>query len=53
MNDYLSKPFKAADFYAVIDRCDVEREPAHSPGATATHDPSAEGPVEIPGRTDS
>jgi CheY-like chemotaxis protein len=25
MNDYLSKPFEPADFYAVIDRCSTRR----------------------------
>jgi CheY-like chemotaxis protein len=52
MNDYLSKPFDAADFYAVIDRCDAANASPHSSGATATDDPCAEKPVGIPGRMD-
>ena len=36
MNDYLSKPFESADFYAVIDRWDAARERPHSASATPT-----------------
>jgi CheY-like chemotaxis protein len=35
MNDYLSKPFEAADFHAVIDRCDAAKERPLGPGVTA------------------
>jgi PAS domain S-box-containing protein len=34
MSDYLSKPFEAADFYAVIDRCEAAKECPHSTSAT-------------------
>ena len=34
MNDYLSKPFEAADFHALIDRWHVAKMRRHSPGAT-------------------
>jgi CheY-like chemotaxis protein len=36
MNDYLSKPFEAADFYAVIDRCEAAKERPLSPAVTAS-----------------
>ena len=34
MNDYISKPFQAANFHAVIDRWHVAKQRLHSPGAT-------------------
>jgi CheY-like chemotaxis protein len=42
MNDYLSKPFEAVDFHAVIDRWGAVKESHDNPAATATHDPCAE-----------
>jgi PAS domain S-box-containing protein len=47
MNDYLSKPFEAADFYAVIDRWGAANERHHRQSATPTWS------VRIRGRTDS
>jgi two-component system, sensor histidine kinase len=34
MNDYLSKPFEAADFYAIIDRWSVAKAPSDAPPMT-------------------
>ncbi|MDP3079110.1 MAG: response regulator [Bradyrhizobium sp.] len=36
MDDYLSKPFEAADFHAMIDRWHVAKQRPHSPGATVS-----------------
>jgi two-component system, sensor histidine kinase len=36
MNDYLSKPFEAADFYAVIDRWGAEKARSDAPAMAAT-----------------